>query len=229
MIQVLFNHVPKCAGSTINNYLKSCCSQSRLFSTDGYDPLPTAQEFKKLPQSQRYGYQVVTGHETDKLIEYVRPDAVTCTVLRDPVDRVVSYYWYMKQDEKHPLHEDATAKKLSEMLDERCPAICNWVACYFARRTRVDAEANPVDTVNEASERLSGYSLVGFQDDLLKFGRRLGRVAGLQKEFSNHHDNVTAHRPQLWEVPTTLCQHIASANWLDVRLYKRVKWEWSQR
>lgn len=50
-----------------------------------------------MPQSQRHRYRLITGHLTDDLLSDVHPDMIRITVLRDPVERIVSYYWHYRR------------------------------------------------------------------------------------------------------------------------------------
>lgn len=66
-------------------------------------------EFTRLPQAERDAFDVLTGH-VGFGVHLLLSRAATCvTMLRDPVDRLVSHYAFTRQEKDHYLHEVATS------------------------------------------------------------------------------------------------------------------------
>ena len=91
--KILFDHLPKCGGSSLNKYLEMHYPRRRTFSIDGYHPEVSVEKFKNLSKKNRHGYDLVKGHLAHELLDYVHPECLKVTVLREPVDRIISHYY----------------------------------------------------------------------------------------------------------------------------------------
>src|SRR5258706_9461535 len=86
--KLLFDHVPKTAGTSISNAL------SRMFGEVGEMP-----EFFNLHLNVVRGAgrrKLLTGHVWYGSSETLAEDWYYCTILRDPVDRFLSQYWFYR-------------------------------------------------------------------------------------------------------------------------------------
>ena len=82
--KILFDHLPKCGGTSLNKYLEVNYPSQKIFSINGLNPRVSIDEFKKLPISKRYEYDLVKGHAGNQLLDYVHPGCLKVTVLREP-------------------------------------------------------------------------------------------------------------------------------------------------
>ncbi|WP_218079994.1 sulfotransferase family 2 domain-containing protein [Anthocerotibacter panamensis] len=220
--RVLFDHLPKCAGSTINQFLTSHYPQRLTYrlntSNNSY------QQFISFDKDKRYKYHLVIGHLNHELLNYVHPETVTLTVFRDPIDRIVSHYFYVRRSKSHYLHE-AVMKSNMELQDyavsNLSPELRNWYTTHFTGLSIEEAEREPEAAIQKAIQViLQRYKIIGFQDDLLEVSRKLEETAGLWKQFENHLINKTNKRLTLKEISGETKNMIAEVNFLDVKLYK---------
>ncbi len=90
---VVFDHIPKTAGTTFRrSYLIAAFPRNERWILSGGDKnAEDLERFLALPAERRRGFKVVAGHRADTLRGSL-PDARFVTLVRDPVDRVVSSY-----------------------------------------------------------------------------------------------------------------------------------------
>lgn len=225
--KILFDHLPKCAGSTLDTYLAAHYPQRKIFSTDGFRPLDSVRYFKELSERTRHGYSLVKGHLANELIDYVHPECLKITVLRDPVERIISHYFYVKRTPSHYLYpaihrsdmslEDYATSSLSCELQ-------NWYTTHFSGLSADQAEERPEESITRAAEVvLLRYDIVGLLDDFMLFIENLRERANLRNEYQDNRVNVTQDRPGIKSIPRPIIEKIEQVNHLDIALYRKIK------
>jgi hypothetical protein len=203
--RVLFDHLPKCAGTTINEYLLSHYPKRFIFRTNGRHPMESIMKFQSLPENSRYGFHLIIGHLTNRLLDYIQPDTITLTVFREPIDRIISHYFFVRRDQKHYLHNKVLRMniKLENYASSGLPnELRNWYTCYFSGFSIEEAEMKPEESVNRAAQQIfSNYNIIGFQDDLPSVIEKLKSEAHLYNSFRNTMSNKTNGRTVIEEVP----------------------------
>ena len=95
--KLLFIHIPKTGGMSIRSMLNAT-----LFDLDFGNRHLSA-----------VGYCSKISRELfDKLYKF--------TVVRNPYDRLVSYYYFMQTDDSHPMHIELRELTLSEYIERAC-------------------------------------------------------------------------------------------------------------
>ncbi|MGP4077635.1 sulfotransferase family 2 domain-containing protein [Halobacillus sp. K22] len=156
------------------------------------------------------------------------------TMLRDPVDRVISTYFYMKSYEREPLLEQMQNVTLKEFVD------------YMGREDLGDRPFHKKDlrnirfrTVNMATRYLSGGDPNDYKKALKNMNDEMAFVGitdyyneslyMLEKQFEWFHVkdmkkvNVTSKRLKVNEIPDDLIKEIKRLNDLDIKLYNKAK------
>lgn len=110
---LIFLHIPKTAGSTFHGILEKHYGLENTFSIDGLHPDKSISEFKEMPASKRCSVDLVKGHMLFGLHECIPRPCTYITFLRDPVERVVSYYYYVCRFPEHYLYDIVVGKKMS--------------------------------------------------------------------------------------------------------------------
>lgn len=91
--KIIFLHIPKTAGQSIHNVFQSKISKSKISPINVYD-----QDRSSFKDSHKYSY--FGGHinwdEVDDLFK--RDEIFIFTVLRDPQERLASFYLYLKKE-----------------------------------------------------------------------------------------------------------------------------------
>ncbi|CCG43803.1 conserved hypothetical protein [Halobacillus halophilus DSM 2266] len=156
------------------------------------------------------------------------------TMLRDPVDRVISTYSYMRSYEREPLLEQMQNVTLTEFID------------YMGREDLGNRPYHKKDlrnirfrTVNMATRYLSGGDPNDYKKALKNMNNEMSFVGitdyyneslyMLEKQFEWFHVkdvkkvNVTSKRLDVNEIPDDLIKEIKRLNKLDIKLYNKAK------
>jgi hypothetical protein len=103
---LIFLHIPKTAGTTLNILLENHFNPAESYSTfpTRMHPSGSLEGYKKLPQEKIAGLKMVTGHMGFGLHERFSRPVTYVTLLRHPIKRVVSHYLHEKRDPTSPTH-----------------------------------------------------------------------------------------------------------------------------
>ncbi|MCP4423780.1 MAG: sulfotransferase family protein [Chloroflexi bacterium] len=100
---VVFYHLPKTAGTTLNAILKQNYNHDEIVS-HGIDTHAFVAAFAQWSEEQRKGIRLLTGHFPFG-IHALLPQPSRCfTILRNPIERTISYYFHAMRDPQHYLH-----------------------------------------------------------------------------------------------------------------------------
>ncbi|HVJ86988.1 MAG TPA: sulfotransferase family 2 domain-containing protein [Caulifigura sp.] len=224
--RLLFDHLPKCAGTTVGGYLHSQYPAPAIFQIDGSQPQASVRQFREMSAAKRFRYRLICGHLAHQLLDVVTPDTLALTILREPVDRIISHYYYVRRQPTHYLHrrvmdddialEDYASHELSLELS-------NWYTAHYSGWTIEQVNESPQAALNLAYDTVTErYDIIGFQDALPEAMAAVGLAAGLATSFENAYLNKTAKRDRLSDVSEVARTRIADANSLDIELYERL-------
>lgn len=223
---VIFLHIPKTAGATLHRIIERQYEPSVIFTLDGSRVQESLDQFKKLPQTKRAEVKILKGHASFGIHEFLPQSSTYITLLRDPVDRVISFYYYILQEPHHYLHDELIARRMS-LKDLVSSEISSKE--IFNIQTRLLSEPLPgeglssVQILERAKRNLrEKFSVVGlserFDETLILLKRAFGwRIPFYRKE------NVTRNRPRKSEIPKDTLRLIEKQNELDTELYQYVK------
>jgi hypothetical protein len=121
---VIFLHLPKTAGTTVNRLIEWEYRLSEMYSIDPVLFEWSAAHLRKLPSWRLRKIRMFKGHMTFGLHEVLPQPATYITVLRDPVDRVISAFYFMRSYKLHPLYWKLRREK--------------WTIEQFVERSRRD-------------------------------------------------------------------------------------------
>lgn len=230
--KVLFDHLPKCGGTTITYYIRSNYPAKKVFRIDGSQPTASVKTFQSFPKRVRYRYYCVYGHFADQLMKLVHPETIAVTVFRDPVDRIISHYFYVKRRKDHYLHNDVISGKIKledYASSELSVELSNWLTAHFSGLSNEEVLKNPEEALDLALHHIANrYELIGFLDHIDIFINHLKVIAGFRKNFTNKKLNMSKNRIHFNQIPTTTKEIIAENNYLDILLYKKLRQEYLQ-
>jgi hypothetical protein len=107
---VIFLHMPKAGGSTLHHVLDWNYDHPRSITV--YKQIPP---FLALPDAEKRRIDCLKGTVFYGIHRYLPQECVYITILRDPIDRVISHYFYLFARKKR-LGEEIKAIDLEEVL-----------------------------------------------------------------------------------------------------------------
>ena len=90
-MKVIFLHIPKTAGQSIHTALVNS------FGQDAVCPARVNDQLYPLSIAELNRYQVFSGHLDWSLLDCVKGPRYIFTVLREPRDRILSFYFYLRE------------------------------------------------------------------------------------------------------------------------------------
>lgn len=109
---IVFFHVPKCGGTTLNEILMYIYGDAQVLKIYEEPSEKTEQRYRELKLQRLRDYPIVTGHFSVGNPE-LEENADCVTMLREPRSRLQSMYRYIRQVETHDLHEIVCSRSYS--------------------------------------------------------------------------------------------------------------------
>lgn len=220
---LIFLHVPKAAGSTMQEIVVRHYKGGKGYRFTGAPERLRA--FAEMPEAERASYDVMTGHVPFGVHRHVPGPCTYMTMLRDPVDRIVSHYYFVLSRPDHYLHAMVRerAMTLRDYVEQRASIeLDNDQTRYFLEPTGEDPRFTPItdDLLERAKRNLEEFFPVAglaerFDDSLV-----LMRCVFGWRDVTYERRNVTENRPRLAEVPAETVRVVREINRYDVALYE---------
>ena len=240
---LIFLHIPKTAGRTFYNILvrqflpfeilrleylfsKNCprSSQSPYGFFNSFLQEYELNYLNNLPDDKKINLKCVTqGHLAFGLHTYFPQKASYVAFLRNPVDRVISQYCYLRRRPNNPLYYSVKNKTLKDYVEgERNPGQFSNVQTRFLcgqEGILKQGELSESD-LELAQKRLKeNFAFVGitekFDESLICLKKFFG-----WKNIFYYKSNVSKKRPLVEEISRDTLRIIQEKNKLDVQLYK---------
>jgi hypothetical protein len=217
---LIFVHLPKCGGTTLNRIIEWEYSPLRIFSIDPILYLWSYQKLNRWPASRLAKMQVLKGHMPFGIHRRLPQPSTYITFLRDPVERVISAYYFARNYLLHPKHRWISKLTLEEYV--RVSPNHNVQTKYLSGREFV-GDYHAGDCTEEmlamAKENLiRNFSLVGLTERFDEGLAILKIIFGWQiSKYANF--NVTKTRLKKTSLPASTVELIKERNQYDVSLY----------
>ncbi|MBB4952813.1 hypothetical protein H4S14_000856 [Agrobacterium vitis] len=218
MPRAIFIHLPKTGGTSFHAALQ------RGFGADAVSP-PFAASRMSVEQAEALRrYDIICGHISLQDINTHFPDAVLFTILREPIERCLSWYSFAR-NLPATSHADVTAAQTHDLHDffHLDPSIA--YRNTFNRQTRqlafhaLDNDVDMSAALLEAQKTLKNCAWIGRQECLHEDLIRLGSVLPEMANATLPELNKTSQRIEVRDIDPALKERIESYNTYDIALY----------
>jgi hypothetical protein len=219
---VIFVHLPKTAGTTLHSIINRQYSRDEIHAFTG-DAVGSVAAFKAMPDEEKQRIKLLQGHMPFGLDAEMPQQAAYFTMLRDPVDRVISEFYFAIQTPTHYLHDeikknrltlrDAIEGKVHVMLNDAQTRLISgvWGQVPFGKLTSEHLET--------AKQNLSRCDVVGlmerFDESILMLKKAFG-----WGDIGYRPKNVTRKRPARDKMDASTFEIIRQAHQNDMALYE---------
>lgn len=136
MKPIVFLHLPKTAGQSVRQFLCDAFPRRSMF------PGQMDQHLALFSRADLRQYDMFAGHFSWSLLDVLGEDALLLTVLRDPVERILSFFRFLRRQglalseaQKNDPNMLGLAKaaelSFEEYIDNPDPTIRSFVLSYF--------------------------------------------------------------------------------------------------
>ena len=173
-----------------------------------------------MPEAQRANMGLIYGHVPFGLHDYLPGAAAYVTILRNPVDRIVSIYYYALRRPEWALRDEINQRRLS--LHDF--ALSDAAAEFNNGQTRMlsgsDDPINSPNALEKARENLRRHFLLaGLMERLDESVLLCRKLLGWRRVFYQR-KNVNRHRVRVEDIPRDTLAAIERNNTLDLELYE---------
>ncbi|HEX8474147.1 MAG TPA: sulfotransferase family 2 domain-containing protein [Pyrinomonadaceae bacterium] len=213
---LIYLHIPKTGGLTLRSIIERNFPSDSIHHIDGS---PGSKErFIELPEATRRRINVLRGHMPFGLHAHLYGRADYLTMLRHPVERIISLYYYILATPNNNFHAEVAGRRMSlaDFVESRISQAKNHQTRMISGlENRFDDAALEVAKANLRTH----FTAVGlnekFDESLILFKRLLGwnNIFYVKR-------NVTKKRPRLRDVPDATVKLIEKQNALDTELYE---------
>lgn len=222
--KLVFVHVPRTGGITLRTVLERQYGRSRTLRLYGDAAERPLDKLERLSAPGLARIQVFAGHVPFGLHRVVPGPIAYVTMLRQPVDRILSHFSYAVERRRSPLHREIHERNLDleGYLTQSSVAkfVNNGQVSYLAGEVWPESRPATTDTLRRALENLGNRIRVAglvecFDETLLLMKRLFGWDWPLYEPL-----NGTRDKSRFDEVPLTSRRLIEQLNALDIELYK---------
>lgn len=220
---VVFIHIPKTGGMTLYSMIRDIYKPSELHKIN--PAMESIGKYKHLSQDRKDKLKVIYGHMDYRIHELLPPNSRYVTLMRNPVERVISHYHYVRRTANDPLRELAMRSSLDDWV-----ARCDLLEMDNGQTRRLSGSKDLVKFGECSAEMLErarhnvqeNFALVGITE---YFDETYGLMSKLFNWPIKHYlpRNVAQHRSSMKEIPVRTIRLIEKHNALDMELYEHAK------
>jgi len=223
---LIFLHIPKTAGTTLHHILDRCYSKDQIFTFKNAIDHVAIENFKRIARGKREPYCLVKGHLSFGFHRHLPGPSTYFTFLREPIARVLSFYYYAQSHPDHYLYSllRRGGVDLKGLLRQRTATTVE----LFNLQTRMIAGDQSKDperfadraALERAKQNLSRhFQCVGLTEDFDASLQRMSAIFGW-KVGSFSKKNVTPEKPPVEAIDIETRELLREANALDIELYQ---------
>lgn len=161
---LIFTHIPKCAGTSMTKSFVQVYGQGHIkYPQTWQEWLKVRGEIDSMPN-----VSVLAGHHPFGLHEFTSRPVCYVTILREPVDRLVSLYKYVSARPDHEYYSISHGHSFDYFIErvvEKYSNELNNLQCFYISGQRTAEEA--------ISSAVHNYALVGVTEDTEPFFQKM--------------------------------------------------------
>lgn len=213
---LIFLHIPKTAGTTLNRIIEWQYNPLSIFTMDPYRIRATPERLKQLPEARRRRLRMVRGHFYYGIHEYLPQGATYITMLREPVARFLSAYYFLQRRPLHPMHRKVKSERIGvedfiRLTPQRQNLQCSLIAGI---KSNGKCEESTLEIAKE--NLVKSFSIVGLSERFEESLMLIAKTFDWQIPFYENR-KVSKTRPK---IEPSAVEMIKEHNRLDLELYE---------
>lgn len=222
-------HIPKTGGMTLRTFVVPNFQSDHFFEIAGGRYVERLEELRLLDDAKKASLRLVLGHLPYGVHEWLPRPCRYFTMLRDPVDRVLSHYYYVLEQPTHPLHERVVSSSMSleeyvtsglsaELSNGQTRLLCGWPEIDSLR-----GDGECTQAVFEAARKnLEQVAAVGLMEEFNRSLELYRTTFGWAKQPIQRR-NVTKKRSAVDSHSAETLRVIRDRNSFDLALYEHAR------
>ncbi len=222
---LIFAHIPKAGGTTLKSIIRQNYAEDTIFERYHLKNETYTDILQKLSEQELKKIKCYVGHFCVGIHQNLPYPATYITLLRNPIDRIISLYYFIIRNTTHRFHDELIAKQMSlkDFVVSGFAPIANTQTGKLACIEKISDSPVSMDDLRIAKQNLGEHFLaVGTTEKFDDFLQILQKRFGWQ-DISYHKQNVTNNRLRIEDIPKSILKLIAERNELDLELYEFVK------
>jgi hypothetical protein len=220
----IFDHLPKTGGSALRLVFEE------IFGAENVSPHLNIGKTEQWAEKNRSSYRMIVGHFHSPIPRMgLSQQRVRMTMLRDPIDRALSEYFYFRNDVHNaPWDKLVTHAKEHDlyayikMLEAKGDiAVSNRYAHHFAAQVS-RGPWRERELLSSAREAIGAYDFVGVQEQFVDSADVFCCVYGLRPAAKIPRANTTSERIALRDLDSRTRERLIRLNQVDLEIYNLV-------
>lgn len=219
---IILAHMPKAAGISLNTIMKKQYGIKRVLEVDPTKPRKAYLDAVDMSIWTALRLRAISGHIIWDIHEWLPKPYVYMTVLRDPVERVLSFYSYVRASFEHRLHNEMIDKNmdLEEFLEwDKSMLELNNLQSKLLSSMHPFRESDLSVVFERAKSNLETYFLVGLTEQFERSLEMFSCAFGW-KNPQIERANITPNRVKRSDVSHRVIRKIELLNEYDMELYE---------
>ena len=220
---VIFVHIPKTGGTTLNKILINNYREYCNIYTSGANKILENTSAARIDQ-----LELLSGHFPFGLDQYFAKPCSYITLLREPVERIISHYYYVINSPANYLYQEIKSKKiglaeyakgyLSAELNNHQTRLISGMQPYPGQPAQVTAK-----DLKKAKRNIKESFAVAGITEMFPQSLFLMKKRYQWEKVSYQSENVNRNRPTQEEISPDIIKTIQNNNEFDLKLYQFVK------